>query len=43
MKIHFRPLCFYETYTLVPVYTSQNRIQRGFSLLQKKKKVEKQN
>ena len=38
MKIHFRPLCFYETYTLVPVYTSQNRIQRGFSLLQKKKK-----
>lgn len=38
MKVHFRPLCFYETSTLVPVYTNQNKSKKDFHFYKKKKK-----
>ena len=37
MKVHFRPLCFYETSTLVPVYTNQNKSKKDFHFYKKKK------
>ena len=40
MKVHFRPLCFYETSTLVPVYTNQNKSKKDFHFYKKKKKSE---
>lgn len=36
MKVHFRPLCFYETSTLVPVYTNQNKSKEDFHSYKKK-------
>ena len=43
MKVHFRSLCFYETSTLVPVYTNQNKSKEDFHLYKKKKKKWRQN
>ena len=43
MKVHFRSLCFYETSTLVPVYTNQNKSKEDFHLKKKKKKAKGKN